>query len=66
MSVFIASRSPLKSGVRTSTAQPGIWSRISRMVSAKMKAPPSFSSSRLTLVMTACLRPIFFAASATR
>src|SRR5918998_1576556 len=66
MSVCIASRSPLKSGVRTSTAQPGTCSLISRMVSAKMEDPPSFNSSRFTLVITACLRSIFFAASATR
>src|SRR5215207_6925668 len=53
-------------GVRTSTAQPGISSLIARIVAAKMEAPPSASSSRFTLVITACSRPIFFAASATR
>ena len=65
MTVFMASRSPLKSGVRTSTAHPGTWVRISRR-RAKTAAPPSASSSRFTLVITACLRPICPAASATR
>src|SRR5215212_4927969 len=46
MTVLMASLSPLKSGVRTSTAQPGTWARISRMVAAKIAAPPSSSSAR--------------------
>jgi hypothetical protein len=48
----IAASSPLKSGVRTSTVHVGRSSRQRRIVSAKMAAPPSGSSSRLTLVMT--------------
>src|SRR4028118_318759 len=66
MTVRIARRSPLKSGVSTSTAQPGTCPLISRIVAAKMPPPPSESSSRFTLVTTACSRPILFAASATR
>ena len=50
----------------TSIVHPGIFSRSRRMVSAKMGAPPSFRSSRLTLVTTACFTPISRAASATR
>src|SRR5580704_5901097 len=50
----------------TSTRQSGITSRISRMVSAKTLAPPTLSSSRFTLVITACFRPRVATASATR
>src|SRR4028119_1086632 len=66
MPVRRASRLPLKSVVRTSTAQPGTCSLICRITAAKIEAPPSESSSRLTLVITACSRAIFLAAAATR
>src|SRR5271155_5289045 len=46
--------------------QSGITSRISRMVSAKILAPPMLSSSRFTLVTTACFNPSLATASATR
>ena len=36
------------------------------MVAAQTEAPPSTSSSRATLVITQCFRPIFATASATR
>ena len=50
-------RLPWKSGIRTSTPQPGMRSRMARMVSANSSAPPSLRSSRLTLVITAKLQP---------
>jgi hypothetical protein len=50
-------RLPWKSGISTSTRQPGAWRRISSITSAKARAPPTRSSSRLTLVMTACCSP---------
>src|SRR5690606_37923858 len=49
-----AASSPLKSGISTSTVHPGRAPRHSRIVSAKIAAPPSGRSSRLTLVMTTC------------
>ena len=45
---------------------PGLRSRIARIVSAKIGAPPSGRSSRATLVTTTCSRPIAPTASATR
>ena len=57
---------PLKSGTRTSIAVAGFRLRIARMVAAHTEAPPSASSSRATLVMTQCRRPIVATASATR
>src|ERR1044072_1983817 len=50
---FKASSSPLKSGIKTSTRQPGFKARTCRMVSAQCAAPPSRRSSRVTEVMTA-------------
>ena len=61
-----ASRSPWKSGVSTSTLVPGDWRRISRMVAAKIEAPPSARSSRSTEVTTAWRRPRRATASPTR
>jgi hypothetical protein len=61
-----ASQFPRKSGIRTSTVQPGCSFRIRRIVSAKIGAPPSFRSSRFTLVTTAWRSPISLTASATR
>src|ERR1700685_2413570 len=57
---------PWKSGIRTSMRHSGDNSRISRIVSAKTRAPPRWSSWRLTLVTTACFKPSVAAASATR
>jgi hypothetical protein len=48
---------PWKSGVRTSTLQPGAWRRICRMTPTKAEAPLSGRSSRSTEVMTAWRRP---------
>ena len=45
---------------------PGFSSRIWRIVSATMPAPPSGRSSRATMVTTTCFRPIRCTASATR
>ena len=45
---------------------PGLASRISRIVSATISAPPSGRSSRATMVITTCFRPISCVASATR
>ncbi len=45
---------------------PGECSRIARMVSAKIREPPSGRSSRATLVTTTCSRRIAPTASATR
>jgi len=50
----------------TSTPMAGLARRISRMVAAKMLAPPSGKSSRQTLVTTQCSRPMTATASATR
>ncbi len=61
-----ASRSPLTSEMRTSTAVPGLARRTAAMVSAKAPAPPSARSSRATQVITAWARPIRATASATR
>ncbi len=61
-----ASRLPWKSGVRTSTVVPGARTRISRMVSAKIEAPPSGRSSRSTEVTTAWRSPMRATASPTR
>ena len=61
-----AGQSPLKSGISTSTAQPGMRARISRMHAAKTGAPPSLWSSRFTEVMTAWRSPMRATASATR
>ena len=57
---------PWKSGVSTSTRQPGACARISRITSAKARAEPRLSSSRLTLVTTACASPSCATAYATR
>ena len=64
--VFTCSNWPLKSGTSTSIAVCGLRWRMARIVAAQTPAPPSFSSSRATLVMTQCLRFIFATASATR
>src|SRR5439155_1293625 len=61
-----AAASPSKSGISTSTDVPGDRRRISRIVAAKSEAPPSASSSRFTLVTTACPRAIWATASPTR
>ena len=61
-----AAGSPTKSGMSTSTVVPGDCTRISRMVAAKSDAPPSGSSSRFTLVTTACPRAICATAAPTR
>ncbi|MNE55169.1 hypothetical protein D3C80_1499930 [compost metagenome] len=57
---------PKKSGISTSTEHSGSRARIAFIDSAKMRAPPSFKSSRATLVTTQWRRFIFSAASATR
>src|ERR1019366_8303554 len=53
-----------KSGISTSTRHPGTRRRISVIVSAKTRAPPMLSSSRLTLVTTANFSPSFSTAAA--
>jgi hypothetical protein len=63
-----AENDPLKSGMSTSmegelSAQA---SRTALMTDAKCPAPPSGRSSRVTEVMTTCLRPSCLAASPTR
>ena len=50
----------------TSTLQPGAIRRIERITPTKADAPRSGRSSRSTLVITACRRPIFFTDWATR
>ena len=45
---------------------PGLVSRIARIVSAKIREPPSGRSSRATLVTTTCSSRIAPTASATR
>ena len=49
---------PSKSGMSTSMDMSGQASLLRTIVSAQIAAPPSLSSSRLTLVITTCLRPI--------
>ncbi len=66
ITVLRASRSPLKSGIRTSTSQPGTRARIAAMLAAKISAPPSGRSSRFTEVSTAWVSAISATASATR
>ena len=60
------SSTPSKSGISTSMVMPGLASRTLRMVAAKTIEPPSERSSRLTEVITTCLRPICWVARATR
>ena len=50
----------------TSTLQPGAMRRIERITPTKAEAPRSGRSSRSTLVITACRRPIFRTDCATR
>jgi hypothetical protein len=57
---------PWKSGTSTSIRHEGMRSRVRRIVSAKMEAPPSAWSSRSTDVMTAYCRSMRAIASATR
>ena len=66
MTVASASQLPMKSGISTSMLVPGERRRIQRIVAAKIAAPPSGRSSRLTDVMTACVRRICATALATR
>ena len=58
--VFSPGREPSKSGMRTSTLQPGVSWLILRIHMANMKAPPSVRSSLFTEVMTQYLRPSRF------
>src|SRR2546425_2971055 len=51
-----AAKSPRKSGMRTSIVQVDSSRRMALIVSAKIRAPPSGSSSRLTDVITAWRR----------
>ena len=60
------SGSALKSGISSSTPQPGSWAWIWRTVSAYSHAPPSGRSSRATPVTVAYFRPIVATLSATR
>ena len=57
---------PFRSLISTSMLVAGEASRIWRIVSAMMPAPPSGRSSRATMVTTACFRFMSRAASATR
>ena len=57
MTVRSRSSEPSKSGIRTSIPIPGLVSRIARIVSAKIREPPSGRSSRATLVTTTCSSP---------
>ncbi len=57
MTIWSAPQLPSKSGMSTSMLMPGQASFVRMIVSAQIPAPPSCSSSRLTLVMTMCLRP---------
>jgi hypothetical protein len=57
---------PWKSGVSTSTWQPGAWMRIWRITPTKAKAPRSGRSSRSTDVITAWRRPMRAMERATR
>ncbi len=61
-----AARSPWKSGINTSTVNPGLASRARTIVSANIAAPPSGNSSRFTDVITAWRTPMIRIASATR
>ena len=58
--------SPRKSGVSTSTLQPGAIRRIDRITPTKALAPRSGRSSLSTLVITACRSPIRLTDCATR
>ena len=58
--------SPRKSGVSTSTLHSGASRRIERITPTKAVEPRSGRSSRSTLVITACRRPIRFTDWATR
>ena len=58
--------SALKSGISSSTPQPGMAAWISRQVCAYSQAPPSGRSSRATPVTVAYFRPIAATDSATR
>src|SRR6185436_9153924 len=57
---------PLKSGIKVSIVTPGEISLTAFTVAAQIAAPPSFSSSRFTDVITACFTPINLMAFATR
>jgi hypothetical protein len=61
-----ASQLPSKSGMSTSIWQSGTRARISSMLRAKMCAPPSGASSRLTEVSTANFSRRWATESATR
>ena len=61
-----AASTPWKSGIRTSTRQSGASRRIAAIVRAKISAPPSARSSRLTLVTTTWARPISATVPPTR
>ena len=58
--------SPRKSGVSTSTLQPGASRLIERITPTNAREPRSGRSSRSTLVITAWRRPIRFTDCATR
>ncbi len=60
------SASALKSGMSSSTPQPGMAAWISRQTCAYSQAPPSARSSRATPVTVAYFRPIAATDSATR
>ncbi len=60
------SGSALKSGMSSSTPQPGMAAWISRAVCAYSQAPPSGRSSRATPVTVAYFRPMATTDSATR
>src|SRR5690625_5879788 len=66
MTICRASQTPRKSGISDSMVTPSIFSRRAVWVAAKIGAPPSFRSSRLTEVSTTCFSFILKAASATR
>ena len=57
---------PWKSGISVSIVVVGVRRRMARMVRAQMSLPPSFRSSRSTLVMTQCFTPISSTLRATR
>ena len=59
-------RGPGSPGSALRRWQPGACRRISSITIAKTRAPPTRSSSRFTLVTTACFRPSVATASATR
>jgi hypothetical protein len=65
MTILRASALPLKSGMSSSMEQPGCIWRTRRITSAKMGAPPSGRSSRLTEVMTTWRRFMALTAVAT-